>query len=307
MTTIVSELSMHDLNNKFFEIMQNESNAEDAANFIYESVYEDVALGFLFEFHHGLKTGLTDLIEGEKEDDEGCKMVVSPECDVFGFSVLKKTPDSNCSCPNCERPVSATRFAPHLEKCMGMGRNSSRIASRRIASNSREPTSYAGILSDDEDDADWSGSSMQSERRKRRIRNNNNRKSNKMHNGNRNNNGHHNSDSNDGATYETMSANEKKNLLQQMCGVVSEHTKKLCTRSTRCPQHTEEQRRALRNTVLEPSTPESQTLLTADDAGSPPDSSPSSSCSSSSRKRDRHRGLKNKSKRERNMSPNARD
>lgn len=62
-----------------------------------------------------------------------------------------------------------------------MGRNSSRIASRRIASNSREPTSYAGILSDDEDDADWSGSSMQSERRKRRIRNNNNRKSNKMH------------------------------------------------------------------------------------------------------------------------------
>ena len=26
-----------------------------------------------------------------------------------------------------------TRFAPHLEKCMGMGRNSSRVASRRLA------------------------------------------------------------------------------------------------------------------------------------------------------------------------------
>lgn len=50
--------------------------------------------------------------------------------------------------------------------------------------------------------------------------------------GNRNNNGNHNSDSNDGATYETMSANEKKNLLQQICGVVSEHTKKLCIRYT---------------------------------------------------------------------------
>ena len=25
------------------------------------------------------------------------------------------------------------RFAPHLEKCMGMGRNSSRLASRRLA------------------------------------------------------------------------------------------------------------------------------------------------------------------------------
>ncbi|XP_045453062.1 SAGA-associated factor 11 homolog [Melitaea cinxia] len=305
---ILSELSMNDLNNKFFEIMQNETNAEDAANFIFESVCEDVTLGVLFEFHHGLKTGLTELIEGEKEEEEGYKIVNSPECDVFGFSILKKTPDSNCSCPNCERPVSATRFAPHLEKCMGMGRNSSRIASRRIASNSREPTSYAGLLSDDEDDADWSGGSIQSDRRKRRMKNNHNKRSNKIHKGHRNNNGNHNSDSNEGATYETMSANEKKNLLLQICGVVSEHTKKLCTRSTRCPQHTEEQRRALRNSVLEPSTPESQTIGLADEAGSPPDSSPSSSCSSSSRKRDRHRAApKTKNKRDRNMSPNGRD
>ncbi|VVC88562.1 unnamed protein product, partial [Leptidea sinapis] len=229
MTTIVSELSMHDLNNKFYEIMQNESNVEDAAKFIYDSLYDDVAMGFLFEFHHGLKTGLTDLIEGEKEDEDSYKIVNSSECDVFGLSVLKKTQDANCSCPNCERPVSASRFAPHLEKCMGMGRNSSRIASRRIASNSREPTSYAGLPSDDEDDADWSGGSVHSERRKKRIKNSNSRKSNKMHNVNRNT-GPHNSDSNDGcATYETMSAIEKKNLLQQLCGVVSEHTKKFCT------------------------------------------------------------------------------
>ncbi|XP_047994008.1 SAGA-associated factor 11 homolog isoform X2 [Leguminivora glycinivorella] len=256
MNTIVSELSMNDLNHKFFEIMQSESNAEEAANFIYDSVLDDVAIGFIFEFHHGLKTGLTDLLEGEKEDEEPYKIINSPECDVFGFSVLKKTPDSNCSCPNCERPVSATRFAPHLEKCMGMGRNSSRIASRRIASNSREPTSYAGLLSDDEDDADWAGGSLQNERRKRRIKNNNNRKPNKLH------------------------------------------------KSTRCPQHTEEQRRALRNTVLEPSTPESG--LGPDDAGSPPDSSPSSSCSSSSRKRDRHRAPP-KPKNKRGMSPNGRE
>ncbi|XP_013192180.1 SAGA-associated factor 11 homolog [Amyelois transitella] len=308
MNTISSELSMNDLNHKFFEIMQNEANAEEAASFIYDNVLEDVTMGILFEFHHGLKTGLTDLIEGEKEDDDMYKIVNSPECDVFGYSVLKKTPDSNCSCPNCDRPVSATRFAPHLEKCMGMGRNSSRIASRRIASNSREPTSYAGLLSDDEDDADWAGGSLQNERRKRRIKNNNNRKPNKLHNGNnRNNNGNQNADSNDGgATYETMSANEKKNLLLQICGVVSEHTKKLCTRSTRCPQHTEEQRRALRNSVLEPSTPESAHMGLGEETGSPPDSSPSSSCSSSSRKRDRHRANV-KSKRERNLSPNGRD
>ena len=39
-----------------------------------------------------------------------------------------------CACPNCGRNIAAIRFAPHLEKCMGMGRSSSRIATRRIAS-----------------------------------------------------------------------------------------------------------------------------------------------------------------------------
>lgn len=110
---------MNDLNAKFYEFMQNEGNADDAANYILDNLIEDVTMGFLFEFHHGMKTGLTDLLEGEKEDEEPYMIVNSPECDVFGFSILKKTPDSNCSCPNCERPVSATRFAPHLEKCMG--------------------------------------------------------------------------------------------------------------------------------------------------------------------------------------------
>ena len=34
-------------------------------------------------------------------------------------------------CIHCKRPVVASRFAPHLEKCMGMGRVSSRLAARR--------------------------------------------------------------------------------------------------------------------------------------------------------------------------------
>lgn len=119
MNPIVSELSMHDLTTKFFDYMKNEKNAENAADYICEGLMEEIKLGFIFEFHHGLKTGLTDLIEGEKEDEEGYKIVNSPDCDVFGFSITKKTLDTNCSCPNCERPVSAARFAPHLEKCMG--------------------------------------------------------------------------------------------------------------------------------------------------------------------------------------------
>merc|ERR1712066_826544 len=48
--------------------------------------------------------------------------------DVFGNvtqgkGTLKIT--CECKCPQCHRSIVATRFAPHLEKCMGMGRAAS--------------------------------------------------------------------------------------------------------------------------------------------------------------------------------------
>ena len=57
------------------------------------------------------------------------EIVDRPGVDVFGNVPTKK--QLECVCPNCQRNLAASRFAPHLEKCMGMGRNSSRIASRR--------------------------------------------------------------------------------------------------------------------------------------------------------------------------------
>ena len=58
------------------------------------------------------------------------EIVNSPGLDIFGQppSIKKQY---ECVCPNCQRTLAASRFAPHLEKCMGMGRISSRIASRR--------------------------------------------------------------------------------------------------------------------------------------------------------------------------------
>lgn len=51
-----------------------------------------------------------------------------------------------------------------IENLTGIGRNSSRIASRRIA-NSRDGNNYFGNnISDDEDDADWS-----SDKKKKKI------------------------------------------------------------------------------------------------------------------------------------------
>jgi hypothetical protein len=83
-------------------------------------------------------------------------------------------------------------------------------------------------------------------------------------------------------TYESLGIVDKKSLLQQMCGVVSEHTGKLCTRSLRsvfkasygehsfdqvsflyrCPQHSDEQKRNIRLALLGPTYEQNQLLGT---------------------------------------------
>ncbi|XP_055626846.1 SAGA-associated factor 11 homolog isoform X2 [Toxorhynchites rutilus septentrionalis] len=146
---------------EFHNYMKDPDTREKAANYLLDSLIDEAILGVVFEMHHALKTGTNAAIEGQPEDCEPYTIVDLPDMDVFGFSNSKKAID--CSCPNCNRIVAASRFAPHLEKCMGMGRNSSRIASRRIA-NTRDGGNYFGADEDDEDDADWSG-----EKRKKKI------------------------------------------------------------------------------------------------------------------------------------------
>lgn len=68
------------------------------------------------------------------------QIVDTPGVDIFGNALTKKY-NFECECPKCHRTLAASRFAPHLEKCMGMGRNSSRIASRRLAANANNSNS----------------------------------------------------------------------------------------------------------------------------------------------------------------------
>lgn len=62
-------------------------------------------------------------------------------------------------CENCGRAVVSTRFAAHLEKCMGMGRNSGRIASQRLASAAgrakKSDEDHNDETKTEEIDADW--------------------------------------------------------------------------------------------------------------------------------------------------------
>lgn len=103
-------------------------------------------------------SGVADAVEGEIEDNDKFQLIDLPNVDVFGTANVKKA--FECSCPNCDRLVAANRFAPHLEKCMGMGRAMGRKASRRIASSTRETGSnyYASAISiSDDEDEEWQG------------------------------------------------------------------------------------------------------------------------------------------------------
>ena len=51
--------------------------------------------------------------------------------DIFGSTPLSIKKNIDCICPNCSRTLGAQKFAPHLEKCMGMGRNSTRLAASK--------------------------------------------------------------------------------------------------------------------------------------------------------------------------------
>ena len=159
----------------------NVSYLDAEAREIFDELVDDAILGLAFEIHRSVKTG-TYLL-AEIDDDETTKKSagtgqsitsINPDgqlavtgayaLDVFGQAVsttsgvpaLKK--QCECVCPNCQRNLAASRFAPHLEKCMGMGRNSSRIASRRLAISTKESVGYREDMDegcDNIEDEDW--------------------------------------------------------------------------------------------------------------------------------------------------------
>lgn len=129
----------------FTDKMQNvEQNLMEEK--IYSSLLDDVIFGLMLQVHRAAKLDYLFLFDTEQDPLEEKEYEFYDDGDVLGIfsgdnkvssmgrngqnSILLKY---ECICPNCERSLAAIRFAPHLEKCMGMGRSSSRIATRRIA------------------------------------------------------------------------------------------------------------------------------------------------------------------------------
>ncbi|CAL8304425.1 unnamed protein product [Merluccius merluccius] len=248
----------------------NETKLEALVDEIYCDLVEDACLGLSFEVHRAVKQGHFFLDDTDQESMKEFEIVDQPGVDVFG-QVYNQWKNKECECPNCKRCIAASRFAPHLEKCLGMGRNSSRIANRRLANNNNLNKSESDQEdNDDLNDNDWSyGAEKKAKKRKaekvyigyiwvyKNLQNSPRRSKSLKHK-----NGELSGSTNTepykysysvGINYETLGPQELRSLLTTQCGVISEHTKKMCTRSQRCPQHTDQQRRSVRVFLLGPS------------------------------------------------------
>ncbi|XP_052821952.1 ataxin-7-like protein 3 isoform X2 [Octopus bimaculoides] len=223
--------------------LQMNYNLTTAVGDVTADLIDEVTLGVCFEVHRSAKIGTLFLGDTDPWSHKEHEIVYKSGVDVFGQVPTKK--QFECTCPNCQRHLAASRFAPHLEKCMGMGRNSSRIASKRIATTTLKRDSDESL--DDDNDNDWTYPDKKRKKNKKEKSSTNNgptrkAKTNKTKNGEA---------SPDSVTnYENMSLDERRNLLTSCCGVISEHTKKMCTRSFRCPQHNDEQRCSVRQFLL---------------------------------------------------------
>ncbi|KAK3096632.1 hypothetical protein FSP39_001904 [Pinctada imbricata] len=236
------------------DLQNGESHYELAVKDVMLELIDDVSLGLCFEVHRACKFGTLFLGDTDPKSQREHELVDRPGVDVFGQVPTKK--QFECMCPNCERNLAASRFAPHLEKCMGMGRNSSRIASRRQAAMAKETENrmvnpfITDDSPDDDNDVDWSYHVDKKVKRLKKDKLSNSPRRNKFH---KFRNGDSNSDRSatpEPPSYELMSLEERKHLLLSTCGVISEHTKKMCTRSHKCPQHTDEQRQKVRSFLL---------------------------------------------------------
>ncbi|XP_076123168.1 ataxin-7-like protein 3 isoform X1 [Alosa pseudoharengus] len=144
------------------------SKMEGIAQDILTDLVEDACLGLCFEVHRAVKQGYFFLDDTDQESMKEYEIVDQPGVDIFG-QVYNQWKNKECVCPNCSRSIAASRFAPHLEKCLGMGRNSSRIANRRIASgnNTNNKSESDQEDNDDANDNDWSyGAEKKAKKRK---------------------------------------------------------------------------------------------------------------------------------------------
>ncbi|XP_014286873.1 ataxin-7-like protein 3 [Halyomorpha halys] len=250
------------------KVTENQSYAEEAAVAVVDKLVEEILREVTGDVHRAIKLGYSNLVFA-KIYDHSLDEVDLP---FYPENVDSKTEDINC--PKCHKLIHASRFAPHLEKCMQKGRSSSRIASQRIANNSKE-CSYS--MGSDEDD-DWKAEKSRSvkkingKKKKDSARKQKPYKTDLSKNqkdaanisanikdifqspskSGRENYGGKSSKDQDPEVWISPNkvasgiGDDKSPVLSTRCGVKSDHTGKYCGRSLRCPLHSDAERAVAR-------------------------------------------------------------
>lgn len=122
------------------------------ANRLFDNIFDSYLLGVILQNYRMAKTSCIKILEENitQNTSEASETSIKTETsqqskpnrtnkkrDISNVDILGNSLASirkiECVCPSCKRSLAASRLAPHLEKCMGMGRNASRVASKRIA------------------------------------------------------------------------------------------------------------------------------------------------------------------------------
>ncbi|KAK9841974.1 hypothetical protein WJX81_002182 [Elliptochloris bilobata] len=100
----------------------------------YTELIDELVKDVAVEVHRGVNIGLDDLRNVEANRELPPTSAVpgrSAKVDVFGQVISQQVDDVRCK--HCKRLINGSRFAQHLEKCLGKGRNAARAANRRLA------------------------------------------------------------------------------------------------------------------------------------------------------------------------------
>ncbi|VDO08468.1 unnamed protein product [Brugia timori] len=129
-------------------IVQSVADINEMSEQVFDYLLGTVLLEPCFKVHRIAK--ITNAVLPPPVDMQNEPTIVG-EYDIFGSTLISQTKhqkNMDVICDECKRPIAACRFAPHLEKCMGMGRSSSRVAKRRINQAMNYTSSMKNSLSE---------------------------------------------------------------------------------------------------------------------------------------------------------------
>jgi len=122
---------------------QNDPSFTNAILAVVDDIINELSIEVCFEVHHKLKTGR---VCQDCEAKWSLNTIDYNDIDIFGQNMNNYTPRSfGCKNEGCNRVISASRYAGHLEKCMGLNtRGSTRV---RRSVNRTTKTNAPGTVS----------------------------------------------------------------------------------------------------------------------------------------------------------------